>query len=270
MSLGKVCGVKKEGDACKVTYDSGKVVTYYSCLSKVKASIKNKNSSASTNSGSTASHSSNYNSPNYHGNGHNYNSVGYGNHTSYSSYSGATEMKAAFEVDGIEFYGGPRHTLDKVTFSEDGSDLIINCTGTKWTAPKVASRKKFVLDEPGWIPSEMFIWGPEPLDKHGDKAQQIVFDWEDFKAPPSAVDIHYWVNLIDLIHENKIKRVYCCCAAGQGRTGTLLSSLLLATGTVEQPNDAISFIRKNYNSRAVENKLQEDYIFNLIYEEVKE
>ena len=77
---------------------------------------------------------------------------------------------------------------------------------------------------------------------------------------------NFWHEILTQAKDNGIKRIFCCCLAGQGRTGTALASLLLATEMVDEPDIAIEYIRKNYNNKAIESKDQEEYIFDLIYQ----
>jgi hypothetical protein len=263
-NLGTITSVSKDKNTCVVNYSSGARVTYYSCMDDVKESMrKNGTLTVTKNSNPVVKPANTHSSGYAHSN---WNYSGGGSHSTTSYYQ--SEMKEAFKSGGIQFFGGPKTSLDKVDFSPDGRDIIINCTGTEWV-PKKFEQKRFVSKHPSWLPNDMLALSPPPQNKNGDKAHQIVFDWQDFGIPPLTLDIGYWINLLKLIRREKINRVYCCCTAGQGRTGTLLSSLLLAEGIVEEPDDAIKYIRQNYNSKAVENKTQENYIFNLIYEEVK-
>lgn len=181
---------------------------------------------------------------------------------SYASYSN-NKPKKAFEVFGIEFWGSPKTGLDKIYFEE--GDLIINCTGTSWTPKPPPPKILFVKEMPEWLKvPEIFV----TKSKHnfGELAQQIILDWPDMSPPPIDADIQFWSEIIEQSKANNIKRIICCCMAGQGRTGTALSALLLASGEELEPDKAIEYIREVYNPKAVETNGQEDYLFQLIYE----
>lgn len=176
--------------------------------------------------------------------------------TSYTSPSGSYQQSSyvsvkptkAFKVDGIEFWGSAKFNLDDISLSD--KDLIVNCTGTAYSA------KPFISKCPDWL---------ELTDVVSEEPAQLVLDWKDFAPPPKSIGIDFWETIFQQAKENGITRIICCCGAGQGRTGTALASLILATGAIEEPEDAIDFIRTAYNERAIENKSQELYIWQLLY-----
>lgn len=49
------------------------------------------------------------------------------------------------------------------------------------------------------------------------------------------------------------------CAAGLGRTGTVAARYLIHKGL--SPEEAISYVRRNYDSRAIETQEQEQYLY---------
>lgn len=193
-------------------------------------------------------------------------STGYqgGYHGGYSYQSNKPTL--AFKAMGVEFWGSPKHKLDDILFEE--GDLIINCTGTSWTPKAKPKPKLFTKKTPEWMTLPDVLMSATKPHNFGELAEQLLLDWPDMSPPPDAADIEFWGTILDQAIANGVKRVVCCCQAGQGRTGTALSSLLLATGAVDEPDVAIDYIRENYNSKAVETKRQEEYVFGLIYDTV--
>lgn len=191
-----------------------------------------------------------------------YQSGGFSN--SYSVEYGKPTL--AFEFSGIEFWGSPKTKLDDIQFQK--GDLIINCTGTAWVSKPPLPPKDFIMTKPSWLKVPSVPLTPIKPHNNGELAEQILLDWADMKPPPDATNLEFWETIISQAIENKVKRIFCCCMAGQGRTGTILASLLLATGEVDEPNLAIDYIRENYNKKAIETQGQEQYIFGLMYEEV--
>lgn len=160
------------------------------------------------------------------------------------------------EINNIKIYGSAKSNLDLV-LKNTGSrlsskDLIINCTGDTFI------NKPFIKFSPPWFAKEKEI---EPVN-------QMVFDWKDFGTPPEGYDISFWEEILDNCQKNNIERIFVCCMAGKGRTGTTLASLLVADGYA--PEDAINFVRTNYTMEAIENKVQELYIMLLYYSNVDE
>ncbi len=92
------------------------------------------------------------------------------------------------------------------------------------------------------------------------KPDELLLDWPDFKSPPLHISMDFWRGVITSAKENGVKRIFCCCMAGQGRTGTALSSLVMATGAITHHERAIAFIRYEYSSHAVESSVQEQYL----------
>lgn len=247
----RVVSTNTLGSKTEVKYSDGSTKTYHHTSSK---SSSTSSSSSSKSSSTSSSKSSSSYSNNYHGY-----SGGY-------SYSYSNNKPAlAFKAFDIEFWGTPKTKLDDIIFQE--GDLIINCTGTKWTPKTPPKPKIFAKESPDWLNLPEVLVSPVKEHNNGELAQQLLLDWPDMKPPPEAADLEFWGEILDQARANGIKRIIACCMAGQGRTGTALSSLLLASGAVDEPDLAIDYIRENYNSKAVETKGQEEYIFSLIYEE---
>lgn len=158
--------------------------------------------------------------------------------------------KLAFKVDGLEFWGSSHSNLDDVSFTD--KDLLVNGYGTTFVP------KPFIKSAPSWMDlSSMNTSGT---------INQLLLDWKDFSPPPRSADISFWERIIMQAKANGISRIICCCGAGLGRTGTALASFALASGYIEEPEQAIKEIRRVYNRQAIETKGQELYIWSLIYE----
>lgn len=244
-----------------IEYDDGSKETMYSMSNNNKKTALTVVGSSSTGKGKKGSSSSSYK-----GSTSSYNSGSWGGHGSYS-YASA-KPKLAFTAHGMQFWGSPKHKLDDVIF-EDG-DLIINCTGTKWKPKAPPVPKIFAKETPEWMQLPEVLLTPTKPHNYGERAQQLLLDWPDMKTPPEEADLDFWITILEQAKSNGIKRVIACCTAGQGRTGTALSALLLACGAVDEPDLAIDYIRDNYNDKAVETKPQEEYIFGLIYEPIED
>lgn len=159
-------------------------------------------------------------------------------------YEGATP-RIAFEVEGVKFFGSSVKKLDYLQPNED--TLIINASD------RIIDFDNF-LEEDG---PEWFSFDEKPFSGY----QVINLNWPDMSAPPVFINAHFWIELYDSIMEQKnIKRVVCCCGAGQGRTGTMLSLLALVCGLADNPRQAVNYMRKHYNRNAVETDGQYNYL----------
>ena len=248
MSDSKIRSVQRtyiKGDETVVVYDDGTQITTYSMGSsvaatkpglKVTGSKKPKTSSSSSHGGS-------------------------GN---WDQTYKPNVPTLAFEAYGIQFWGSSKYKLDDIPFEE--GDLIINCTGTSWKPKAPPVPKIFAKESPDWLTLPDILVTPTKDYNNGDLAEQLLLDWPDMKPPPEDAGLEFWISILDQAVKNNIKRIFVCCQAGQGRTGTALSSFLLATGAVDEPDLAIDYIREEYNVKAVETKGQEEYVFGLIYE----
>jgi protein-tyrosine phosphatase len=184
-----------------------------------------------------------------------YSSSDYDQWGSFSSYQ--MDPAFVFLFEGIEFWGTSRASLHDIVDDDSikdlcKEDLIINCSGTEFVS------QSFVKKSPDWV----------DLPESGEivpRAQQILFDWMDMSPPPISIDIKFWEDIIVQAKKNGITRIFCCCGAGIGRTGTALSAFLLASGLIDEPDVAINFVRERYTNKAVETQGQEIYLFNLIY-----
>lgn len=167
------------------------------------------------------------------------------------------EPKKAFTYRGIEFWGGAKSKIeDTIELTE--KDLVINCTGYALT-PK--SSKPFVSKAPTW-----FKVDEKYQQERAQLVHQVLLEWKDFSPPPECVGLDFWESLVKSCLKQKIKRIFCCCTGGQGRTGTALGALMLATGIMKDPADTIEYLRAAYSNKAIENTSQEMYLFNLLYD----
>jgi hypothetical protein len=199
-----------------------------------------------TNKNSTQSKSSYQPSGSYHDSG-SY-STGY---SDYNSWGTSIEPTLVFKAHGIEFWGSSRENLRDVK-DMSKSDLIVNCSGTEFIIVP------FVKMAPSWINLSGRVVG-------GVQAHQVLLNWNDMSPPPVTVNIKFWEDIVAQSKDNGIRRIFSCCGAGQGRTGTALAAFLLATGMYDEPDDAVNYLRNRYSSKAVETDGQEIYLFNLVY-----
>lgn len=202
---------------------------------------------------------------------HSYSGSGTGTGTGGHSSSGTSyqwtshKPSLAFEHDGIQFIGTAKTYLDDIVLYD--TDLIINCTGIKFV-PRPA--KPFIKEVPAWLDIQ--------ADTEGNAAKpppQLLLDWTDFGVPPERIDLNFWESILEGAKRNDIDRIIVCCVGGSGRTGTALAALAIASGVtvgeddeaheLNEPDEAIVFIRKEYHDKAIENKAQELYIWNLVY-----
>lgn len=79
-------------------------------------------------------------------------------------------------------------------------------------------------------------------------------DWPDYGVPD--LDREFWQALSDKLWTLKGK-LYMGCGAGHGRTGTALAILVGLLGVSDKP---VEWVRKNYNSQAVETTAQVEYV----------
>lgn len=120
-------------------------------------------------------------------------------------------------------------------------DLVLNCTGDaerQATVPDIAVRLV-------------------PYIKTS-QVMELTLAWEDFKLPPVADG--FWYELADMVRAGM--RVLVYCVGSHGRTGTALSSLLVA-GEGLTGWDAIRAVRRAHCDQSVETKEQEKYVVKL-------
>lgn len=152
----------------------------------------------------------------------------------------------------IELWGGSAKDVENMWFQP--GDLVINATKRL-----IPSEKNLIPRAPSWCDNIVQKYGKYKIDI-------IDLEWPDGSEP--CLPVEFWHDLTDLLIQNKdVKRVICCCAAGLGRTGTMLSLLvgIFADLTAEE---AILLVRKDYDRDAVEQMCQEEYIFECFGEDI--
>ena len=77
---------------------------------------------------------------------------------------------------------------------------------------------------------------------------EVLIDIPDFTAPTQAQLVDGLVRTLCLLRDAPGAAVYVGCAAGLGRTGTFMAALVRMAGI----DDAVAWVRANYDPRAVE------------------
>ncbi len=93
------------------------------------------------------------------------------------------------------------------------------------------------------------------LEAHSRRAAaaDVLIAVPDFTAPTQAQLVDGLVRTLVLMRDAPGVPVYVGCAAGLGRTGTFMAALARVAGI----EDAVAWVRANYDSRAVETAAQE-------------
>ncbi|MFH8409856.1 protein-tyrosine phosphatase family protein [Streptomyces sp. NPDC018019] len=86
--------------------------------------------------------------------------------------------------------------------------------------------------------------------------ESLWVSWRDFWLPADPVDA---MRTLRTAYERAAgERVEVCCGGGVGRTGTALSVMCVFEGM--NPKEAVTWVRRNYHSRAVEVPWQRRFI----------
>jgi protein-tyrosine phosphatase len=80
--------------------------------------------------------------------------------------------------------------------------------------------------------------------------------WPDFRVPADRADAQD--ALRDAWRRSETERVEVACGGGRGRTGTALACLAVLDGVPAR--EAVRFVRKHYDARAVETPWQRRYV----------
>ena len=91
----------------------------------------------------------------------------------------------------------------------------------------------------------------------------IVFDWP--MVDYGCWDLHTLASraeqLANMVHAGQ--NVCVACHGGHGRTGTLLSAIVMFLGEVRAQNNPVKYIRRIYCQEAVESSIQEETLNTL-------
>ena len=80
--------------------------------------------------------------------------------------------------------------------------------------------------------------------------------WPDFRLPADRGDAHDALH--EAWHRAEAERVEIGCGGGRGRTGTALACIAVLDGLPAR--EAVPFVRKHYDPRAVETPWQLRYV----------
>ncbi|MGH9133963.1 MAG: protein-tyrosine phosphatase family protein [Ilumatobacteraceae bacterium] len=80
--------------------------------------------------------------------------------------------------------------------------------------------------------------------------------WPDFRTPASTDDAV--TALRDAHRRCETQRVEIACRGGVGRTGTALAAIAVLAGV--PPTDAVAWVRREYNPRAIETPWQRRWV----------
>ncbi|MFD7613933.1 protein phosphatase [Streptomyces sp. NPDC059828] len=86
--------------------------------------------------------------------------------------------------------------------------------------------------------------------------ESLWIPWRDFWLPADPVDA---MRKLRIAYDRAAgERVEVCCGGGVGRTGTAFSAMCVLEGM--DPGEAVTWVRRNYHSRAVEVPWQRRFI----------
>ena len=80
--------------------------------------------------------------------------------------------------------------------------------------------------------------------------------WPDFRLP--ADDVEARAAFMEALERAETDRVELACGGGHGRTGTALACLAVLDGIPSA--EAVEFVRRNYDPKAVETPWQKRYV----------
>jgi len=84
-----------------------------------------------------------------------------------------------------------------------------------------------------------------------------VIRWQDFGLPESNAEAVDQI-LAAFARAKAGQHLEVGCFGGLGRTGTVLASMAVLAGVA--PNEAVAWVRQNYDRRAVENTRQQQWV----------
>ena len=148
-----------------------------------------------------------------------------------------------FEKDGVSIYGGGSSRGAKPY----ETDIIIDL------ADKMSGR--------GWVSSIPDGWAIKSLF-----ANPIVLSFKitDMYAP-TEIPMKFWTTLWEDLKKQAPCDVLVMCMGGHGRTGTVLASLLMASGfkSNKDAEHPIQWMWDNYCSNAIETDVQMKYVCDM-------
>ena len=103
----------------------------------------------------------------------------------------------------------------------------------------------------------LYLLGREPRFPHWD-ARWV--RWPDFRLPADRSDAH--AALHQAWRRAASERVEVACGGGRGRTGTALACMAVLDGV--PPQQAVAYVRKRYDPRAVETPWQRRYVAHFL------
>lgn len=164
------------------------------------------------------------------------------------------------EINGISFWAATHKEIKPGNIPAGA--LVINNGGPSSLKTKFTPKSIFKKLPPGWDSLNKSPYR-ETLE-----ADEIYMEWRDFAAPPLKPE--FWGILWDAIQTQGYTDIVFTCLGGHGRTGTSLCSVLIAAGLTAE--EAVTTIRSNYCSQAVENDDQAEYLVMLskFYHDVDE
>lgn len=142
---------------------------------------------------------------------------------------------------GVKIFGASQVKVDENTVS--GMDLVINLTGKKLFTAKsrlVALPRAFKSLENDFVTVDEMVW-----------------NWTDYSDFPAGRS--FWEKLYSLIQDSGRKRILFFCVGGHGRTGTAAACLKTVALDIHG-GVAIREVRKAYCEKAIEAKIQENYV----------
>jgi protein-tyrosine phosphatase len=99
----------------------------------------------------------------------------------------------------------------------------------------------------------VYLLGKRPSDQPW---QSRWVRWPDFRLPSNRTAA--WAALVEAWQRAEVDRVEFACGGGRGRTGTALACLAVIDGV--PADQAVAFVRANYDARAVETPWQRRYV----------
>ncbi|HWM37368.1 MAG TPA: protein-tyrosine phosphatase family protein [Streptomyces sp.] len=109
---------------------------------------------------------------------------------------------------------------------------------------------------PGPVPAfSVFLLGKQPPDVPWDARW---LRWPDFRVPSSRMQAQ--AMLCEAWSRAEAERVEVACGGGRGRTGTALAALAVLDGVPAA--EAVAFVRRHYDPRAVETPWQRRYVLH--------